>query len=69
MKNNKNFYKFLLEWKFSDILNIEKHILFSIKVFIKKSCRLWYNIKKYGLAGLATIKNMVHAMGKLHNQG
>jgi len=30
---------------------IETHILFSVTVFYKKSCRLWENVEKYCRAG------------------
>jgi len=39
----------------------KKHILCSI-TFSRKSCRLWYNVKKYCRAGLYTGVNIIRSM-------
>jgi len=46
----------------------ETQILCSV-TFIRKSCRLLDNVRKYGTAGHATDDNMAHAHSMLDTQG
>jgi hypothetical protein len=41
---------------------VETHILYSITFFPRKSCRLWDNVEKYGMAGQATDGNITRRM-------
>jgi hypothetical protein len=56
---------FFLQWKMFQTIGVEKiktHISCSVAFFfLRKSCRLWDNVEKYGTAGQATDDNMAHA--------
>jgi hypothetical protein len=49
----KYFFQSFLEWEMFQIKFMEKiktHILYSITIFFRNSCRLWDNVEKYGTA-------------------
>jgi hypothetical protein len=73
MKTNIHFKNylahFLLEWEMFETKFIEKtktHFFLSV-MYLRKSCRLWDNVKKYGRAKEATDDNMAHAQYMLDN--
>jgi hypothetical protein len=51
-----NFFRHKLLKKFTT------HILCSVTFFFRKSCRLWYNLEKYGSARQATYDNIMRRM-------
>jgi hypothetical protein len=56
--------EFYLEWEMFQIKVVEKiktHILRSVS-FLRKSCRLWDNVEKYGGAREATDDNITWRM-------
>jgi hypothetical protein len=56
--------EFSLEWEMFQIKVVEKiktDLLCSI-TFSRKSCRLWYNVGKYGTARQATDDNIIRRM-------
>jgi hypothetical protein len=58
------FAQFFLEWEMLQTQFVEKiktHILYSI-TFFRKSCPLWNNVKKYGIARQATDDNIIWRM-------
>ena len=73
MKTNTHFLSYLahffLEWEIfqaSFVENIKTHILQSVTLFFRKSCRLW-DVEKYCRAVQVTGDNMAHAHCMLHN--
>jgi len=61
--------QFFLEWEILQTKvaeNIKMHILCSMFLFFRKSCRLWGNVEKYSTAGQATYENTNGARAPLH---
>jgi hypothetical protein len=60
------FAEFFLEWEMFQTKAVEKiktHILYSITLFLRKSCCLWDNVEKYCRAGQAAVDNKIWHMG------